>query len=120
MIIHFAKAAIGADAARRVAVCVPLARTLAAGAMERVANDNPSHDAAAAGPGERLLRAALLHFAEHGLGAALAARAQADAAAMAGDRQGFEWWLGITRTLDRRLATEVEHAARAHRRLAPE
>ena len=54
-----------------------------------------------------LLHAALRHFAEHGLGAAREARAQAEAAFFAGDRQAYDWWLGITRTLDRRLAAEA-------------
>jgi hypothetical protein len=58
---------------------------------------------------DQILRAALRHFAEHGLGAARAARMQAEQAFFAGDRQSYDWWLGITRTLDRRLAKEAEH-----------
>jgi hypothetical protein len=74
--------------------------------MERVGNDNGG--CANANPlGDRVLRAALRHFAEHGLGAARIARAQAEAALGAGDSEGFDWWLGITRTLDRRLARSL-------------
>ena len=57
------------------------------------------------------MRAALMHFAEHGLGAARAAREKAEAAFFAGDRAGYDWWLAITRTLDRRMAIEAERAA---------
>lgn len=59
-------------------------------------------------PPEHLLRAALRHFAEHGLGAARAARKQAERAFFAGDRKAYDHWLAITRTLDRRLALEAE------------
>jgi len=62
------------------------------------ANDNPSF-------GEVVLpREALLHFAEHGLGSAAAARARAEQAFFAGDRETYRHWLGICRTFDRRLA----------------
>ena len=54
------------------------------------------------------LRAALKHFAQHGLAAADHARQQAVAAADAGDRQTFEWWLEICRALDRRMASGIE------------
>ena len=57
-----------------------------------------------------MLRAALRHFADHGLGAARAAREQAEQAFFAGDRQSYDWWLGVTRALDRRLALEAERA----------
>ena len=78
--------------------------------MALPANDNdgltePSetHDA--------LLRAALRHFAEHGLAAAQRARRQAEKAFFAGDRQAYQWWLGICRTLDRRLAAAIDFSA---------
>jgi hypothetical protein len=66
-------------------------------------------------PPEHLLRAALVHFAEHGLGAARAARKQAERAFFAGDRHGYDHWIAITRTLDRRLALEAERIE-PHRR----
>ena len=66
------------------------------------ANDN------ARGFGEdRMLRAALHHFAAHGLGAADAARSKAETAFFAGDRNEYRWWLGICRMLDRRMAEAV-------------
>ncbi|MFU7529660.1 hypothetical protein [Qipengyuania sp. ASV99] len=80
----------------------------AARAAERAANDNDlggAHGAAS----DQLLRAALRHFAQHGLGAAREARTRAEEAFFAGDRQAFDWWLGITRTLDRRIADTVIH-----------
>jgi hypothetical protein len=63
------------------------------------ANDNRSPFAP-----DDLPRAALLHFAEHGLGAALEARRLAEEAFFAGDRASYHHWLGICRTFDRRLA----------------
>jgi hypothetical protein len=56
---------------------------------------------------DRLLRAALRHFATHGLGAAEAARANAERAFFAGDRAEYRWWLDICRMLDRRMADAV-------------
>ena len=67
------------------------------------ANDNGSDRTT-----DALLHAALRHFAEHGLAAAQRARKQAEAAFFAGDRQSYQWWLEICRTLDRRMAAEVE------------
>ena len=67
------------------------------------ANDNGSDRAT-----DALLHAALRHFAQHGLAAAQRARKQAEAAFFADDRQSYQWWLEICRTLDRRMAAEVE------------
>lgn len=50
------------------------------------------------------LRAALKHFAEHGLGAARVAQANAERAFFRGDRSEYQHWLGICRTLDKRVA----------------
>ena len=75
-------------------------------ATERAANDNDLgsiHGKAS----DQMLRAALRHFAQHGLGAAREARTRAEEAFFAGDRQACDWWLGITRTLDRRLAQQA-------------
>ncbi|MEJ5978335.1 hypothetical protein WG901_16905 [Novosphingobium sp. PS1R-30] len=71
-------------------------------ALLPAANDNvrtPNDD--------RMLRAALHHFAAHGLGAAEAARENAETAFFAGDREQYRWWLGICRMLDRRMADAV-------------
>ena len=87
----------------RSPACLPIARAMVLRAAGRAANDNGD-----AAPTDHMLRAALRHFAEHGLGAARAAREQAEQAFFANDRQGYEWWMGITRTLDRRLAAEAQ------------
>ncbi|MDE2435077.1 MAG: hypothetical protein KGM49_02340 [Sphingomonadales bacterium] len=68
----------------------------------RAANDNHP------GSGRDLLpRDALKHFARHGLGAAEAARGEAERAFFAGDRQSYLHWLNICRTLDRRMAAAI-------------
>lgn len=110
MTIRFAAASGTAP----VPPCAVVARGLARRARERAANDNgPGNDARRKvsaypeAPSEEILRAALRHFAEHGLGAARAARIRAEAAFFAGDRQAYRWWLEITRTLDRRLAAQI-------------
>lgn len=102
MPLHFAAARLPGNPR----ACSPIARALARRAVERVANDNG--DAAAIQESDQVLRAALRHFAQHGLGAAREARAQAENAFFSGDRQAYRWWLDITRTLDRRLAREAE------------
>lgn len=94
--------------------CAPIARGLARRARERAANDNAmdpharrTASAHRHAPDAEILRAALRHFSEHGLGAARAARVRAEAAFFAGDRDAYDWWLEITRTLDRRLAAQI-------------
>ena len=78
----------------------PLARLLVPARQEpHAANDNDDEQVSPA-----LLEAALRHFARHGLGAARAARNEAEAAFFAGDRAAYRWWLGICRLLDRRMA----------------
>ncbi len=101
-----------APAARpgRSPVCAPVAKALAGRAIERVANDN--HGKGGALPvghssNDHLLRAALRHFGQHGIGAARDARERAEKAFFDGDRPTYDWWLGVTRTLDRRLADGV-------------
>lgn len=112
MPIHFAPATTPG----RSPACSPITKALVARAIERVANDNGDGEAGGLGgrkASDQILRAALRHFAQHGLGAAREARAQAEKAFFAGDRQAYDWWLGITRTLDRRLAAEAERLAPA-------
>lgn len=70
----------------------------------RAANDNDD-----APESDLLLHAALRHFATHGMSAARAARAHAEAAFFAADRAKYDWWLAICRTLDRRLAATIDH-----------
>lgn len=97
MTLHFALA--------RSTALSPLARAFARRTHGAAANDNC--DPAGARADDRILHAALRHFAEHGLGAAHEARRQAEAAFFAGDRESYDWWLGICRTLDRRMAEEL-------------
>jgi len=59
------------------------------------------------------LRDTLKHFARFGLGAAEAARREAERAFFAGDRQTYEHWLGICRALDRRLAASLHQRVEA-------
>lgn len=59
---------------------------------------------------DEMLREALRHFARHGIGAASDAHRRATAAFFAGDRDGYDWWLGICRALDRRLAFRAERS----------
>ncbi len=54
-----------------------------------------------------VLRDALKLFAAHGLGAAEEARSRAEAAFFAGNSADYRRWLGICRTLDRRVAACV-------------
>ena len=61
--------------------------------------------------GERLLKAALRHFAEHGLGAAERARENAEAAFFAGDREQHRWWMAICTALDHRMSAAVAFRA---------
>ena len=77
----------------------PVARCLILPRAMRAVNDNgrPVAD-------NKVLKATLLHFAEHGLGAAEQARRLAEDAFLAGDEQGYRHWLAICRTLDRRVA----------------
>ena len=99
MPVHFAAA--------RCTSHSPIARALAKKALRRAANDNG--DAAPVDSSfDTMMRAALRHFAEHGLGAAQAARKQAEQAHFAGDKASYEWWLGVCRALDRRLAERLD------------
>jgi hypothetical protein len=73
----------------------------------RATTVQPHNDNQPAYSDDAFLRAALRHFAEHGLAAAGHARRRAESAYFAGDRDAFQWWLGICRTLDRRLARQL-------------
>lgn len=88
---------------------VILAPGAAHGQRLRAANDNCASAAAAAF--DPMLVEALRHFGRHGLNAAAAAHRKAEAALNAGSRTGFEYWLGITRNFDPRLARKAEHSA---------
>lgn len=92
-------------AAARIAAASPVARALSRRAPGAPANDNGIE------PDDHLLHAALRHFAQHGLGAARDAHQRAEAAFFAGERESYRWWLGVCRTLDKRLAARLEHKA---------
>lgn len=66
-----------------------------------------ANDGASTAQSDALLHAALRHFAKTGLGAADAASENARAAFFAGDRDGYDHWLGICRLLDARMAGAV-------------
>lgn len=99
MTVHFAAA--------RNANTSPVARVLTRRPIARVANDNGrlSHGLGRDNP---LMQAALRHFAEHGLSAAEEAKKSAEKAFFAGDREAYDWWVGICRTIDKRLAAEIQ------------
>ena len=80
----------------------PLAHSFAACAPSMPANDDAPGDCE-----DRLLRAALVHFVQHGLGAAEAAFVEAEGAYASGDRAGAAMWTDICRTFDRRLAARL-------------
>lgn len=80
----------------------PVARVLRRAPIVSVANDDGDggHDA-------EILRAALEHFAQCGLGAAGSAAAFAVRDHALGDAAGHHRWLAICRTFDRRLAAKT-------------
>lgn len=86
--------------------CAVVARVLA---MPRVAA--PANDTEAPLSADRLLHAALRHFAQHGLSAAARARDNAAAAFFADDRLEHHHWMAICRLLDRRMASEAPERA---------
>jgi len=94
MSIHFAGSRRPARSA--------LARCLVLPGRMRAVNDN----GCAIGD-NALLRSTLLHFARHGLAAAADARTRAEEAWLARDGEGYRHWLGVCRTLDRRMADRV-------------
>lgn len=103
-------------AAARSTAHSPIARALARKALGRAANDNPCDKTeltGALGGQDLMLKAALRHFAEHGLGAAREAHGHAERAFFTGDNQGYEWWLNVCRALDRRLAAELDRTTGA-------
>jgi hypothetical protein len=90
MTIHFAAA--------QTKDVSPLVRLLTATVPLSAANDNGGGIG-----GNRVLKAALRHFAEHGLSAANRARDNAEAAFFAGQSEEYRWWMNICITLDRRM-----------------
>ena len=103
MTIHFAAA--------RNSKFMPSTRFAARAVFSIAANDNHPDEG-----GEQLLHTALRYFAQHGLGAAKQARDQAKDAFFSNDRQSYDRWMSICRTLDkcvaRQLAREVIESGR--------
>ncbi|WP_226697270.1 hypothetical protein [Qipengyuania flava] len=97
-------------AAARSAAHSPIARALARRALSRAANDNGDAARLPTDPLDQTTRAALRHFAEHGLRAAQVARLQAERAYDEGDVPASRWWIEICRTLDGRMARQCERA----------
>lgn len=99
-------------AAARSTAHSPIARALARKAHGKAANDNGGAAGSSSQPPvaglDRAMRAALRHFGAHGLKAAETARDMAEEAFRAGDEDSYRWWLGICRTLDARLARQLE------------
>ncbi len=94
MTIHFA-------AARTTEVSA-LVRFLTGSVPLSAANDN-----GAGIGGDKVLKAALRHFAEHGLAAAELACENAEEAFFAGQRDEYRWWMSICAALDKRMAAAV-------------
>ena len=76
----------------------------AGGHRQRAANDNGSALPEPDAQSDRLLAAALTCLSEHGLRAAQEAHDRAERAFLAGERANCDWWLGVCKMLDRRLA----------------
>lgn len=93
-------------AAARDRESTALRRALTAALPRAAANDN-SAEAARGFPRDEVLRAALRHFAEYGLGAAQQAYHNAETAFFAGKREEYRHWLAICRALDRRMAAAI-------------
>jgi hypothetical protein len=89
-------------AARPIAQPVHLTRAAQGRLAARAANDNGD-----VARHELMLRAALKHFAAHGLRAAEDAADRAAAAHRAGDSEDLRHWLEICRTLDPRRASRL-------------
>ncbi len=94
MTIRFAAARTGHDRL--------VAKRLRRAGFLRAANDN-----ALGLCSDALLKAALQHFAEFGMGAAANAAMMAEAHHYAGDAESYGWWLSICRTLDKRRAERL-------------
>ncbi len=95
MTIHFAAA--------RPVYSALAGRRLTRRVAQRASNDNGVHEFGS----DALLRAALRHFAHHGMAAAEHARVLAERAFFAGDRDNYTWWLSVCRALDRRTAAAL-------------
>ena len=80
---------------------------VAGGHRQRAANDNGSALPEPDAQSDMLLAAALKCLTQHGLRAAQEAHDRAERAFLAGERANCDWWLGVCRMLDRRLANDL-------------
>ncbi|MEL7188234.1 MAG: hypothetical protein AAGK17_01675 [Pseudomonadota bacterium] len=111
MTIHFAPA----KTKRHGDYCPSVRRALSRVKLGIVANDNNRtyrRARPAPPPAPDILEAALRHFGQYGLGAARAARMRAKQAFFEGDREAYDWWIGITQALDRRMAEDSLHLSK--------
>lgn len=83
--------------------------------MVQVVTPTPANDNFCKPVNDEMFDASLRLFAEHGLGAARAARHQAEQAFFSNDMDRYAWWLGICRLLDRRMAMIAAHKLEANR-----
>ncbi len=90
-----------------------LARVFMRRVLRAPANDNGEVATQNTLAGNKVLQDSLRHFARYGLHAAANAREQAEIAFFEGDREGYDSWLAICRTLDRRLAEEFVRQAQS-------
>jgi hypothetical protein len=91
-------------AAARSGDVTAIVRALTVTPCPEAANDN---DGVGGFPRDPILRAALKHFAQYGLGAAEQAHRNAKSAFFAGKRAEYRHWLAICRALDRRMADAI-------------
>ena len=75
--------------------------------MQRAVRAVDTATAFARGLADARVAAAIKHFARHGAGAAAHAKALAEEAFFADNRDNYLWWLGVCRALDRRMAAAL-------------
>ncbi len=92
-------------AASRRPAASPVTRVLVKLRTPQAANDEAADPLA-----DAVIRDALLHFAEHGLGAAGAAQARSARAFASGDDTAGQRWRAICALFDRRLAAGLQRS----------
>ena len=85
----------------------PLARAILSNSRPKAQNDNSNDSGHDELQSDMLLVAALRCFAQHGLRAAEEAHDRAERAFQDGERASCDWWLGVCRMLDRRMACDL-------------
>ena len=95
----------------RTAARSPIAKILTRGEIGPVANDHDGPEGT--GLMSDTTKAALRHFAEHGLRAVPVALHNALIAATASHDDDYRYWVGICRELDANAATRFEAGRRA-------